>query len=123
STETDRKSIVQLYQSTNEDSWYREDGWNDNNLDLESCFGVKTNDEGRVVELNLSSNNLQGAIPSELGGLSALERLDLFGNKLSGAIPSELGALSALKFFDLSRNQLSGAIPSELWWIERFEDI
>ena len=25
-----------------------------------------------------------GAIPSELGGLSALERLDLFGNKLSG---------------------------------------
>ena len=60
STETDRKSIVQLYQSTNEDSWYRKDGWDDNNLDLESFFGVKINDEGRVVELYLISNNLQG---------------------------------------------------------------
>ena len=60
STETDRKIIVQLYQSTNGNNWYRQDGWDDNDLDLGSWFGVKTNDEGQVVELNLGNNNLRG---------------------------------------------------------------
>ncbi|CAN0423458.1 unnamed protein product, partial [Ascophyllum nodosum] len=64
--------------------------------------------------LDLSYNQLSGAIPSALGGLSALERLDLSHNQLSGAIPSALGRLSALKTLHLHYNQLSGAIPSAL---------
>ncbi|CAN0241915.1 unnamed protein product, partial [Ascophyllum nodosum] len=68
--EMDREILVKLYWSTNGDNWDRRDGWLDNTLNLGSWFGVKTNDEGRVVELNLSSNNLRGAIPPDLGKLS-----------------------------------------------------
>ena len=56
----DRKIIVQVYQSTNGNKWDCRDGWDDNNPALGSWFGVKTNDVGRVVELNLDSNNLRG---------------------------------------------------------------
>ena len=45
--ETDRKILVHLYRLTTGNSW------DDNNLELGSWFGVKTNDEGRVVELKL----------------------------------------------------------------------
>ncbi|CAN0363925.1 unnamed protein product, partial [Ascophyllum nodosum] len=57
--------------------------------------------EGRVVELNLSSNNLRGAIPPDLGKLSALQSLDLSYNRLNGAIPPDLGKLSALQSLKL----------------------
>ncbi|CAN0180143.1 unnamed protein product, partial [Ascophyllum nodosum] len=138
-TETDRKILVHLYRLTTGNSW------DDNNLDLGSCFGVKTNDEGRVVELklrskikgadlsalgelsaletlNLSLNHLSD-IPSALGGLSALETLDLSHNKLSGAIPSALGGLSALETLDLSYNQLSGTVPSALGGLSALETL
>ncbi|CAN0423431.1 unnamed protein product [Ascophyllum nodosum] len=74
--ETDRKIIVHLYRLTTGNSR------DDNNLDLGSWFGVKTNDEGRVVELKLR-NKVIGADLSALGGLSALETLDLSCNQLS----------------------------------------
>ena len=54
STETDRKILVHLYRSTTGNRW---DGYN---LNLERWFGVKTNDEGRVVELNLLRNKVKG---------------------------------------------------------------
>ncbi|CAN0467840.1 unnamed protein product, partial [Ascophyllum nodosum] len=49
-----------------------------------------------------------GAIPPDLGKLSALQSLDLSQNQLDGAIPPDLGKLSALQSLDLSNNQLDG---------------
>ena len=46
-----------------------------------------------VEYLELSENNLSGAIPPELGSLSNLTSLYLNENRLSGAIPPELGDL------------------------------
>ena len=51
--ETDRKILVHLYRLTTGNSR------DDNNLHLGSWFGVKTNDEGRVVELKLH-NKVKG---------------------------------------------------------------
>ena len=40
--------------------------------------------------LDLSSNNLQGPIPEEIGALTSLVELFLSENELSGTIPNEM---------------------------------
>ncbi len=43
-----------------------------------------------------------------------IQRLDLSTNQLTGAIPGELGQLTGLEYLSLSNNQLTGEIPPEL---------
>ena len=62
----------------------------------------------------LSSNQLSGEIPPELGNLASLTVLFLSDNRLSGTIPPELGNLTNLEGLSLWGNELSGSIPSEL---------
>jgi hypothetical protein len=77
--------------------------------------------------LELYSNMLTNAIPSELGQLTrigfsnyASGMLGLFANSLTGSIPSELGRLTLMKSgFYLNSNSLTGAIPSELGKLTR----
>ena len=64
--------------------------------------------------MQLSDNQLTGAIPTELGSLTNLEVLSLWGNQLTGPIPAELGSLTNLEQLGLSQNQLAGPIPSAL---------
>jgi len=61
--------------------------------------------------IDLSSNNLTGEIPKEIGYLAGLVCLNLSRNYLSGEIPLEIGNLSSLESLDLSRNRISGGIP------------
>lgn len=106
------EALVALYTATNGDDWNDNSGWLDNNSPCEwhgvTCAG------GQVTRLILSSNQLSGEIPPELGSLDNLERLHLYDNQLNGEIPSELGSLNNLQRLWLYRNQLSGEIPSEL---------
>ncbi|MDE0649896.1 MAG: Ig-like domain-containing protein [Gammaproteobacteria bacterium] len=68
-----------------------------------------------LLSLNLGENELTGAIPPELGGLSRLANLDLASNNLEGAIPPELGNLTRLATLELSHNAaLSGPLPASL---------
>ncbi len=106
----DSLALLALYNSTDGANWTTT--WNLNNP-VGSWHGVTTTN-GRVVELNLFFNNLNGSIPTELGNLSALTSLILSLNQLTGSIPSELGNLTALTSLDLNSNQLTGSIPSEL---------
>ncbi|KAL6842758.1 hypothetical protein ACP4OV_027602 [Aristida adscensionis] len=61
--------------------------------------------------LVLRQNGHVGAIPAELGNLSALRVLDLHGNHLSAAIPAAVQSLSHLQLLDLSYNRLAGQVP------------
>lgn len=61
--------------------------------------------------LNLSMNNLNGTIPKSFGEMHQLDSLDLSRNHFSGQIPTELESLSFLGSLDLSNNHLSGSIP------------
>lgn len=67
----------------------------------------------RVRGLTLWKLGLDGIIPAELGGLTALKRLDLFGNELTGAVPAELAELD-LERLKISGNDLSGCLPAGL---------
>ncbi|XP_057806307.1 putative receptor-like protein kinase At3g47110 isoform X2 [Salvia miltiorrhiza] len=54
---------------------------------------------------------LKGRIPAEIGSLTNLVKLSLFGNYLSGSIPEDLCDLHRLSVLSWSGNQLSGVIP------------
>ncbi|KAJ6869543.1 hypothetical protein NC651_034317 [Populus alba x Populus x berolinensis] len=66
----------------------------------------------KLIELALSDNILSGSIPAEMGSLQSLESLDLSWNSLMGGIAPELGQLQRLEVLNLSHNMLSGLIPT-----------
>ncbi|KAK7364434.1 hypothetical protein VNO80_13093 [Phaseolus coccineus] len=77
------------------------------------------NPENLLKSIDLSSNDLTGEVPKEVGHLLGLVSLNLSRNNFHGEIPSGIGNLSSLEFLDLSRNNLSGSIPSTLSNIDR----
>ena len=121
STETDRESLIALYDATDGPNWTNNDNWL-SDKPLGEWYGVDT-DAGRVVGLVLSENGLNGELPAELGQLSYLDWLDLYTNQLSGNIPTELGRLSSLVGLVLDDNQLSGEIPAELGQLSYLEHL
>ena len=116
----DRAVLEALYNATDGPNWRNNDRWL-SDRPIGEWSDVTTDDEGRVIELVLWSNELSGEIPSELGNLANLEILDLGGNELSGEIPPELGKLESLEVLDLNGNELSGEIPPELGKLESLE--
>ncbi|KAL5726025.1 hypothetical protein ACHQM5_009098 [Ranunculus cassubicifolius] len=66
-----------------------------------------------LVSLNLSSNFLEGNLPSGVGQRSLI-RLDISNNKFSGPIPESL-TKSKLQVVLLNDNELEGIVPEELY--------
>jgi len=64
--------------------------------------------------LDLSINELTGALPLEIGNWVNLQVLILTYNKLSGTIPYEIGNLHSLTYLELGNNDFSGSIPPEI---------
>ncbi|XP_057783665.1 receptor protein kinase-like protein ZAR1 [Salvia miltiorrhiza] len=64
----------------------------------------------RVISVSLSSKNLTGYIPSEIGALSFLAFLDLSHNFFSGTLPQQIGTLQNLVHFDISSNNFNGSL-------------
>ncbi|MDE2903022.1 MAG: hypothetical protein OXP73_08325 [Chloroflexota bacterium] len=108
----DRDALVAFFHATGGSTWNRNDYWL-SEAPLSAWYGV-TIGAGRVVELDLSQNQLSGQIPSDIGRLTGLTDLDLFGNQLTGAIPPAIGDLDKVTRLSLWANQLSGSIPAEL---------
>jgi hypothetical protein len=58
--------------------------------------------------------NLQGTIPSELQGLSHLQRFQVYNNALSGTLPTDVWSYwPNLQLVDIESNVLQGTIPTE----------
>ncbi|MCZ0936137.1 MAG: Ig-like domain-containing protein [Gemmatimonadetes bacterium] len=139
----DRAALEVLYRRTGGPRWIRGANWL-TDAPLDAWYGVVVV-QGRVTELtlrdnglegpvppqlanlsrlehlDLSENDLSGPVPPELGQLSRLERLDFYDTNVTGRIPPELGNLSRLDFLDLSANHLTGPIPSELGRLSRLD--
>lgn len=67
-----------------------------------------------LQELDLSANQLSGAIPESIASLRGVSQMNFSHNQLTGGIPAGLGSMPDLTLLDLSSNQLSGAIPPSL---------
>ncbi|MEM7016698.1 MAG: hypothetical protein AAF512_05070, partial [Pseudomonadota bacterium] len=108
--QADCTALLDLYNSTDGPSWTNNTGWNVSNTPCTDWHGV-TCDAGRVSQLFLGQNQLNGTIPASINTLTGLASLRLFINPLlSGTIP-DLSALTNLTVLTLSGNQLSGTIP------------
>ena len=109
----ERDVLIKFYCDTGGPNWTDSTNWGSMEP-LSRWHGVKLDGGGKVRSLILENNRLSGAIPSELGDLTAMQELNLYSNRLSGAIPSSLGKLTGLGQLRLNENQLSGTIPSSL---------
>ena len=62
-----------------------------------------------LTSVSLKSNYFSGALPT---GFSSIEVLDLSSNLINGSLPSDFGGES-LRYLNISYNRLSGQIPLE----------
>ena len=113
-------AIKKLYDSCNGSSWNfdGEPEWNFSvNTSTDPCddgwYGL-TCQNSNIVRLDLSSNELRGQLPEELGLLSGLTYLDFSNNVLMGTIPTQLAQLSNLQHLLLEHCSLNGTLPSEI---------
>lgn len=85
-------------------------------LDLSGRGLVKVPDSvfsrTNIEVLDLSHNNLDGALQAEVRQLQNLRVLDLSDNNFTG-VPAEVGQLSKLETLDLSNNPITG-LPYEI---------
>ena len=117
----DWPALAALYESANGAGWTQSANWVSPGVPLGAWYGVQTDNFGRVWDLDLESNSLEGRLPTELGVLSGLRILKLAYNLLEGEVPPELGRLSNLETLDLRSNQLHGEIPPELGHLSNLE--
>jgi Leucine-rich repeat (LRR) protein len=72
-----------------------------------------------LLELDVSDNRIEGALPAEIRRLQTLEVLDASGNKMTG-VPAEIGQLRELRILNLADNDLTG-LPRELGNLQKLE--
>eukprot|EP00980_Cylindrotheca_fusiformis_P019454 scaffold6708_cov134-Cylindrotheca_fusiformis.AAC.24 len=127
----ERYILALLYYSTTGSSWRNQYflkrdvsvcEWNDGGKGSVT-EGVACSDTGEVNEVVLDVNQLDGPIPSELGFLTALEKLGLGSNSLTGSIPTELGNLVKLTNLRVQMNYLVGSLPSELGQLTKLKGL
>ena len=85
----ERTALRAIYREANGGGWTNSDNWC-TEKPLGEWYGVRTDDEGHVVELRLPQNNLRGAIAHEIANLGHLRILDLSRNELECELVYEL---------------------------------
>ncbi len=92
----DRDALTALYNATGGANWTYNHNW----LSAEPLGkwgGVTTDDDGRVIALELPNNNLQGSLPAEISDLSELQVLMIRENRgLSGPLPLSMTGMSSM---------------------------
>ena len=112
-SQNERNALMAIYNATDGANWTDNTNW-DTDEPIDTWYGVKINEDGKVDSLWIGNNNLVGSIPYEIGNLSSLITLGLSGNTLSGDLPTTIGSLSNLQRLSISQCELSGSIPSEI---------
>ena len=119
----DHTALLALYESTGGRNWKNNTNWLTDEP-LGSWHGVRVDEAGRVTEVVLPANNLDGQIPPEVGSLTRLRKLELQRNRLHGRIPPELGSLTNLRMLRLDTNfSLTGPIPPQLGSLSQLTEL
>lgn len=117
----DYKALRALYLGTDGDNWITATNWPNQaffeanptapaGLEMNTWHGISCN--SRVTSIQLSNNNLNGTLPSDLTLLSELTSIHLTNNNISGSLDPSWSTLPIV-YIDLSYNNLTGLLPSE----------
>lgn len=133
----EREALIALYKATNGDGWKNNSGWC-SEKPVSSWYGISTDNQGKVIAINMNRNNLIGRFPEKIGNLKELRSLDFHNNYLYGELPESFYDLTKLEYFNvcntnfgseggtividpnnpqaptLGRNQLSGKISEKI---------
>ena len=101
-----------------QEKWGTDLGWGTGNISSWEGIEIGSN---RITGLRLSGKRISGAIPADIGKLTALTVMDLSRNSLSGGLPFEMRNIANLTSLDLSGNKLRGGIPSWITTLTAFE--
>lgn len=103
------QALVKLYRKTYGDQWKEKWDITSNNLHIQSWKGI-THNEGHIIEINLSDNNLNGIIPKEISDLPKLKLINLSSNHIydiEKIIPSSVTVVLDRQTIDLGKLPLS----------------
>jgi hypothetical protein len=130
----ERMILLALFQACGGSMWYRNDGWTTRD-DFCSWYGIAC-ENGSVTSINLGSNNLVGATPTEIYDLPGLQKIELFSNPIQFTFKNiekakklttlrldstglkgltGISRAPALTFVDLRFNKLTGKLSEELF--------
>jgi hypothetical protein len=105
----DQAVLMCLYEKTDGENWKKNENWG-TDAPLSTWYGVTTDEDGSVIRLELSRNNMIGELPGVMGQIMMLRRLDLSTNKLTGAMP-DFSSCRFLEYLYLQKNLLRGEAP------------
>ncbi|GAB2921634.1 S8 family peptidase [Rheinheimera gaetbuli] len=116
---TECDALVELFYDTQGQHWNNNENWL---LTATPCswHGVSCSN-GRVTDISLAGNNLNGQLPSALNQLTALTVFDISDNNLQGGFPAGLLQLSQLQSLVLQQNAFSGELPAALGNLTRLQ--
>ena len=127
SPETDRAALILLYEATDGPNWIRRANWL-TEAPLDQWEGVTTDENGRVIGVDLFRNSLSGVIPTGVGNLDKLVVLhvanthDPVGSEVTDFFVGLANLFELIltgEYTDYSKkppeyNELFGCVPSRL---------
>eukprot|EP00940_MAST-03C_sp_MAST-3C-sp2_P001205 g1205.t1 len=88
--------------------------------DIAAPFPKRVKDLSRLRLLALNNNRIEGKLPEDLcQNLGDLQHLFLYRNRLSGPLPRSLGMCRSLVSLVLYGNMFDGSLPDSMWQLHR----
>ena len=114
--QVDSLALVAIYNASDGANWKESRRWT-LTKPMDEWPGVNLNEEGRVIELNITNgtvSTVEWEIPEALADLTELSTLQIVGSKLKGQIPEFLYGMSHLAKIRFNTNNLTGAISDKI---------
>ncbi len=121
---SEREALIAFYKALDGDHWLNKTNWC-SDKPVSDWYGIHVSKSGRVDNIVLLVNGLNGAFSDAVKAitpLSELEGLNLLGNNLTGPIPAEIKEFEKLKHLGLSSNKIT-SIPEEIGALKSLEKL
>ena len=120
--------LCDLYELAGGEDWNMSRLWDISTsaVDEQGWEGLTLDDEGHVIEIDLSEKGLKGTIPASLFSMPYLQVLDLSQNTLTGKLEelvTENASAVNLKKLNLSNNLFSGTITNSFDLLTGLEEV